>query len=1238
ATEELRKLWQDAIKKFQQSNQADVPQWNSSFQEMATCSSAEDICRVLENNFLSKIQDARGERWMTFRENCLKPAVNILLKLTDSLGELAGATPIVPGGKSIFVAFGVLLKATMGVSLWFDELKDFFGDFSHFLEQIWRVLPFYNEMGAAYQNIASAILVLTIGVISAAMKEVMKGKIRLRFKLYWEALKGSDEITKARERINKLMDQASNMTIVTTAEKVIQTHQTVLQILQKQENEMDKHFLNLQLEERLDKKLNPVKAAYINSDKVCLEGTRVHILDQISDWVLSPSNDSSHMFLLCGPAGTGKSAISHTIGKRFKEMNYLGAFFCFDRTFLAERTPVRAVQSIAYGLSQHLPGFGKALIEIMEKDPYILSSPSIVEQWKFLIVDPAQEVKEKDKSTPVVIIIDALDECGHREEGGPREKLISLLLDGAQDLPKNFRILVTSRLESDIIELFEEHLNVIQIQDMNNLSETKEDIYIYILDRMKKSIKQGVLDVEQCRFLAEKAEGYFQWAYTVCNALGQKQKPGVKVKSLKQRFEQFISLSPSPNKELQPLDSLYKSILQDIFDREDEAAMREYRKVMSQVLASRVPLSQQSLERLQLAYSEYTGIEDDKSGVNVVVPYLGSLLSGVNRSDAPVRPVHTSVRDFLLDKSRSGDYAINPAEGHYIMALGTIQLMIEKLHFNMCNLESSHIFNSKVENLSDKIEKCVSSEIKYACCYWYTHLLYIQPTHTALNLMEIFFLKSSLYWLELLGVLGKVDIIPESIEKMIEWIQPMEENCPNLKIVGQEISQLVYVFGKILSESTPHLYLSTLPFLPKGSILQKIFVSQFANIAQICQGHRVGWPYLQAILRGHTGPVHSVAFSPDGKKIVSGSMDCSVQIWDAETGQAEGEPMQGHTKGVLSVAFSPDGKKIVTGSRDKLLQIWDLETGNPEGEPLQGHTHSVYSVAFSQDGRKIVSGSKDSSLRVWNAVTGSAEGEPLQGHTGSVYSTAFSPDGKKIVSGSFDKSVRIWNVETGKADGELQQHHTASILSVAFSPNGKSIISGSKDKSVQIWNVKSRKPEGELLQGHTDWIYSVAFSPDGKRAISGSRDKTIWHKSWIHSVAFSPDGTKIVSGSKDKSLRIWNAETGKAEGEPLQGHAGSVYSAAFSPDGKKIVSGSLDKSGMETGYTLLHFFQMEKIVILRSDGWLCGPDSSLILWIPPEYRECLMFPHMELLLPQTQLASLNLKNFVHGKEWAKCYR
>jgi WD40 repeat protein len=322
--------------------------------------------------------------------------------------------------------------------------------------------------------------------------------------------------------------------------------------------------------------------------------------------------------------------------------------------------------------------------------------------------------------------------------------------------------------------------------------------------------------------------------------------------------------------------------------------------------------------------------------------------------------------------------------------------------------------------------------------------------------------------------------------------------------------------------------------------------------------------------------VTSVAFSPDGHRIVSGGNDATLRLWDAGTGQPIGAPLAGHTDWVTSVAFSPDGHRIVSGSKDRTLRLWDAGTGQPIGAPLAGHTDLITSVAFSPDGHRIISGGNDATLRLWDAGTGQPIGAPLTGHTSTVTSVAFSPDGHRIVSGSVDHTVRLWNADTGQPVGQPLAGHRGYVTSVAFSPDGHRIVSGSDDNTLRLWDAGTGQPVGAPLIGHSNWVTSVAFSPDGHRIVSGSLDQMVrlWdagtgppvgapligHSDWVASVAFSPDGHRIVSGSWDQTLRLWNADTGEPIGPPLTGHTSAVTSVAFSPDGRRIVSGSRDNT------------------------------------------------------------------------------
>ncbi|KIK53591.1 hypothetical protein GYMLUDRAFT_250293 [Collybiopsis luxurians FD-317 M1] len=193
------------------------------------------------------------------------------------------------------------------------------------------------------------------------------------------------------------------------------------------------------------------------------------------------------------------------------------------------------------------------------------------------------------------------------------------------------------------------------------------------------------------------------------------------------------------------------------------------------------------------------------------------------------------------------------------------------------------------------------------------------------------------------------------------------------------------------------------------------------------------------------------AFSSNGFKVISGSDDRTVRLWNAVTGEQE-MIMNGHTEEVYSVAFSPDGRKVMSGSDNNTVNIWDVATGNRIIE-IVGHTATVYSVAFSPVGANIVSGSADKTICIWNASTG-AKLKQIDGHSRGVRSVAFSFDGVRLVSGSADHTVCIWDAVTGDKVNQMNGHRN-EVNSVAFSSNGSWVVSGSDDKTICIWDAAS---------------------------------------------------------------------------------------------------------------------------------------------------------------------------------------
>jgi len=317
-----------------------------------------------------------------------------------------------------------------------------------------------------------------------------------------------------------------------------------------------------------------------------------------------------------------------------------------------------------------------------------------------------------------------------------------------------------------------------------------------------------------------------------------------------------------------------------------------------------------------------------------------------------------------------------------------------------------------------------------------------------------------------------------------------------------------------------------------------------------------------------------LAISADMRTAVTNTGN-TLQLWDTDTGEARGAPLQGHTSAVASVAFSPDGRVLASVSFDKTLRAWDAATGQPIGSPLLGHTDAVESVAFSPDGRLLASAGLDKALRMWDATTWQPLGVVLHGHKGPVLTMAFSPDGKILATGGFDGTVHLWDTATWQHSGAPLQGHLTAVTCLAFSADGKTLASGSTDRDVRLWDVTNGLPRGAPLEGHTDQVLGLAFSPDGKALASASDDGTVrrWdtesgrpydvalrgHTSGVSTVAFSRDGRKLLSGSRDQTLITWGVAMNPPAGVRLQARTSSVMmSTGFNPDRSIVATGSAD--------------------------------------------------------------------------------
>jgi WD40 repeat protein len=291
----------------------------------------------------------------------------------------------------------------------------------------------------------------------------------------------------------------------------------------------------------------------------------------------------------------------------------------------------------------------------------------------------------------------------------------------------------------------------------------------------------------------------------------------------------------------------------------------------------------------------------------------------------------------------------------------------------------------------------------------------------------------------------------------------------------------------------------------------------------------------RAVLKGHRSGVFSVAFSPDGKVLLSGSRDGAVISWNVADG-SERAKHQVLKIDVNAIAISPDGKWVAAGGGDQanLIQIYDVEK-KQFALPLAGHDKAATSLAFSPNSIYLASASLDHSIKVWDVRTGSAvrvirKGHVVDGASRPVNAVAFSPDGKLLASGGNDGFMRFWDPTTGQEKAKVET--VVAVDSITFNPDGTRVAAaGGPGRKVHVWDLESGR-EVLTLEGHTSGVTSVRFSPDGNR---------------------------IASAGKDKTVRLWDAKTGQKV-SVLEGHEQAIYCLAFSPDSKTLASGSVDRT------------------------------------------------------------------------------
>ncbi|XP_019453318.1 PREDICTED: notchless protein homolog isoform X2 [Lupinus angustifolius] len=389
--------------------------------------------------------------------------------------------------------------------------------------------------------------------------------------------------------------------------------------------------------------------------------------------------------------------------------------------------------------------------------------------------------------------------------------------------------------------------------------------------------------------------------------------------------------------------------------------------------------------------------------------------------------------------------------------------------------------------------------------------------------------------------------------------------------------QLQQIVNKLLNneERLPYsFYISDEELVvPLSTYLQKNKVSVEKALPIVCQPQAIfrirPVSRCSATISGHGEAVLTVAFSPDGRQLASGSGDTTVRFWDIGT-QTPMYTCTGHKNWVLCIAWSPDGKYLVSGSKSGELQCWDPQTGKSLSNPLTGHKKWITGISsepahLNTPCRRFVSASKDGDARIWDISLKRCV-IVLSGHTLAVTCVKWGGDGV-IYTGSQDCTIKVWETTQGKLIRELKGHgHWVNSLALsteyvlrtgAFDHTGKQYSSPEEMKQVALerYNkMRGNAPE-RLVSGSDDFtmfLWEPFVSKHPKTRMTG-------HQQLVNHVYFSPDGQWVASASFDKSVKLWNGTTGKFVAA-FRGHVGPVYQISWSADSRLLLSGSKDST------------------------------------------------------------------------------
>ncbi|KAF3190601.1 hypothetical protein TWF788_008121 [Orbilia oligospora] len=972
-------------------------------------------------------------------------------------------------------------------------------------------------------------------------------------------------------------------------------------------------------------------------DARCHPETRKELLKQIKDWAQDP--DGKCIFWLNGVAGTGKSTISRTVAHLFNDDDdiHLGASFFFKRGESNRDNASRFWTTIAVQLIRGIPGLIPHVQNAIQKEPDI-ATKALEKQFRALVFHPLERLIEANSSAapeennnralvPLVFVIDALDEC----EGDERVRQI---LDFLAEMPKlklvrvHIRIFLTSRPELPIRLGFDgmsadTHDRMI-LQDVPPAT-IEHDISVFLESEFSKirsifNITQRECSsdfelppdwpgAENIKRLTKMAIPLFIYASTVCRFVGDKLNWDPQ-----QRLATILKYGTTYTEggEDSQLNRTYFPVLKQLESGQSETQLekfaQEFRTIIGSIIVVVDPLPISTLANL-------LGITREK--VNSKLVHLHSVLSIPENSALPIRFLHLSFREFLVDPEnkrseteRNNWFWIDEREAHRVMTIKCLDILSTHLKENICGLEYPGMPRKELSGA--RIDEHLPPHVRYSCRYWVHHLERSSTGKPIVDhdVVHTFLCKQFLYWLEALSIIGciseAIDLV-EILYSLTEWI------CRSPKS-----SKFWSGNPKILQAHVPSDH--RVEFSPNGERLVSASIIGTVGLWDVSTEQRI--KFLDLNTDGYRFP--GVAFSPDSKTLVTSSGGGGLIAWDTATGQqVKGYKSNGRNISIL--LFSPDGKGLATVADNGEVSVWDVETQQVTKTFEIGR--KVTKMQFCSEGKQLVAlsppdsdssalGHRDGSVEflveLWDIPTGelvwifpvalrphiwikfkanfSFDGERLAliGDAIQVWNLAtrqlqenlklirrariacYDLDRKQLVQAAYGELI-FWDIETGEKreiiDQEASRAGHSRICDIASSHDGKRVAMALSDGILQLWDIDAHVPEAE------------AEETDASSTRASTRDR-----SGIVAVTLSPDGAKLLSQSSDTAI-FWDT----ASEQPIKAFKDIVH-VAFSPNSEFMALATYDKawlfdsSGVDVAQpkTTLNALSIKERTLMRS--------------------------------------------------------